>query len=648
MSIDRRSIETVPRPGDGHKPRLPLEVLVILLMASVTLLVLGLIGWHLITNRNDVLNRAEKSAANLASAFEEHLTVSIGLLNDTLLAARSQDFVKDSDRLREGLRVRPGLNDIALQVSVADRTGQMIASNFDLGGPVSIADREHFRHFADSDLDDLFISKPVLGRVSQQWTIQFVRRRITPAGQFDGAIVISLAPEYLIRFYHTIDVGPSGLVTVVGLDGVIRAQTTKEHSSFGQALGDAPLLRAAIANRIGFVRSSGSADGVARLVAFKRVGNYPLFVAVGLAEEDVLADFRREMWVWLAMAAAGVLFLSLAGTLALRQIRAQRVYENRIADHQRELERQVAQRTHRLSAEIDKRAQSEQALRESIEAMKKAQSEALQASRMASVGQLAAGIAHEINTPIQYIGDNLRFIGESLDELMDPVENDQKQTTASGSDASSAVRKKTPAEKLKFLRDELPTAVSESLDGVGQISRIVLSMKEFSHPGTTSKTITDINRSLESTLTVSHNLWKHVANVEQRFDPSLPQILCHAGEMNQVFLNLIVNAAHSIETSGKPLPGSIVIETGHDAGFVSIRVSDNGTGVPQAIRSRIFDLFFTTKEVGKGTGQGLAICRDVVVDKHGGTISVDGEEGVGAIFTIRLPIAEIDGNEETQ
>ncbi|HXP95930.1 MAG TPA: ATP-binding protein, partial [Telmatospirillum sp.] len=128
------------------------------------------------------------------------------------------------------------------------------------------------------------------------------------------------------------------------------------------------------------------------------------------------------------------------------------------------------------------------------------------------------------------------------------------------------------------------------------------------------------------------------ATVEQRFDPSLPEVLCHAGEMNQVFLNLIVNAVHAIEGSGKPLPGLIVIETACDADCAKIRISDNGTGIPEAIRDKIFDLFFTTKEVGKGTGQGLAICRDVVVAKHNGRIDVESEVGVGTTFTIRLPI----------
>lgn len=610
------------RPFRNVGPRLPLEMTIMLLLTSITLLVLGMIGAHLIAHRNEVLETAEKNAANLASAFEEHLSVSIGLLDDTLLAARGQDFVRHSDQLRQGLKVRPGLNNIALQVSVADRTGAMISSNFDISQPITIADRPHFRHFSESDADDLYISVPVLGRVSNRWTIQFVRRLPDVAGQFDGIIVASLPPDYLIRFYHTIDVGTDGLVTVAGLDGIIRAQTIREKASYGQPLGNDALIQAVRATPRGTLRDGGSVDGVRRLIAYKRVRNYPLFVAVGLAEQDVLADFRHEVWLWGMIALAGVLFLTIAGVLTLRQVSAQRAYENRIADHQRELEIQVAQRTERLSREIERRTQSEEALKDSITALKTAQSETLQASRMASVGQLAAGIAHEINTPVQYIGDNLRFIGASIDDLL----------------AAGDAKTQDQPEKLAFLRSELPSAVTESLDGVAQIARIVLSMKDFSHPGTEAKALTDLNQSLDNTLTVSHNGWKHVATVERKFSPDLPPVLCLPGEMNQVFLNLIMNAAQAIETSGKPLPGRITVETTHDADWATIKISDTGSGVPEAIRERVFDLFFTTKPVGKGTGQGLAICRDVVMAKHGGTIAVGGEEGEGAVFTIRIPI----------
>ena len=255
--------------------------------------------------------------------------------------------------------------------------------------------------------------------------------------------------------------------------------------------------------------------------------------------------------------------------------------------------------------------------------IKQAQSEALQASRLASVGQLAAGIAHEINTPIQYIGNNLSFIGDSVRQLLDIL---------------SVSKKSEEDGKLAFLAEELPAAISESLDGVAQISRIVLSMKEFSHPGSAIKTMVDLNHALDTTLTVSANVWKHVAMVRKHYDPVLPMVPCLAGEMNQVFLNLIVNAAQAIEGADKAKPGVITISTAKMDDHAEIRIEDSGPGIPDAIRNKIFDPFFTTKEVGKGTGQGLAICQDVVIAKHGGKLEIGGEEGAGAVFIIRLPL----------
>ncbi|MDR3436851.1 ATP-binding protein [Telmatospirillum sp.] len=271
-----------------------------------------------------------------------------------------------------------------------------------------------------------------------------------------------------------------------------------------------------------------------------------------------------------------------------------------------------------------------------ISALKQAQREALQSARLISIGELAAGIAHEINTPAQYISDNLRYIDDGLKSLCSLLTTGRAPSdTAAVTDGKAEV---VTESELADLLVEMPQAVAESREGVAQIARIVLSMREFSHPGSSSRTATDLNRSIENILTVSHNAWKHSAEVERDLDPLLPQVTCHAGEINQVFLNLILNAAQAIETSGKKGPGKITITTRQDGDYVEILVADSGAGVPMAIRDRIFDPFFTTKPVGKGTGQGLAICRDVVVVKHGGTLTVGGVEGEGAVFVVRLPI----------
>ena len=278
-----------------------------------------------------------------------------------------------------------------------------------------------------------------------------------------------------------------------------------------------------------------------------------------------------------------------------------------------------------------------------ISTLKQAQHEAMQSMRLASIGQLAAGIAHEINTPAQYIGDNLAYVQDGMTSLHAAVDAmrvlaQQAAEIPQLAAPVAALHQAAPAALLDELTSEMPLALKDCQDGIAQIARIVLSMKEFSHPGGQGQTAADINRALENTLTVSRNAWKHVAEVEQDFAPDLPLVLCHLGEINQVFINLIMNAVQAIETSGKPLPGRIHIRTACQDGHAVITVADSGNGVPDAIRDHIFDPFFTTKDVGKGSGQGLTICRDVVVNKHNGTIQVGTAPQGGASFTVRLPV----------
>ncbi|MFD2235371.1 sensor histidine kinase [Phaeospirillum tilakii] len=273
--------------------------------------------------------------------------------------------------------------------------------------------------------------------------------------------------------------------------------------------------------------------------------------------------------------------------------------------------------------------------------LKQAKAEAMQAARLASIGQLAAGIAHEINTPAQYIGDNLAYIADGLTSLTGTALAGKAlaEQVGSGGDlaAPAAAVLAGCGRKFNRLLEELPAAVAESRDGVAQIARIVLSMKEFSHPGASANSAVDLNHALETTLTVSRNAWKRVAEIERHYAADLPPVSCQPGAINQVLLNLILNAAQALEASGKSLPGRIILTTRAGEGRVVVEVADTGTGIPAAIRERIFDPFFTTKPVGKGTGQGLAICLDIV-HRHGGRLEAGGVEGDGAVFTLSLPL----------
>ena len=269
-----------------------------------------------------------------------------------------------------------------------------------------------------------------------------------------------------------------------------------------------------------------------------------------------------------------------------------------------------------------------------------------QAQKLESIGQLAAGIAHEINTPTQYVGDNLRFIKESVPELIKLIEGysgfaNRDDGPPEWSEQAAELKAALEDLDLEFLREELPKALEQSLEGVERVTRIVQSMKKFSHPGGKAKEASDLNSAIESTITVTQNEWKYVAEMVTEFDRALPPVPCLLGDFNQVILNLIINATHAIadvvgQDSGQK--GTITVSTRADGDCAEIRISDTGTGIPAKIRSRIFEPFFTTKEVGKGTGQGLAIAHTVIVQRHGGSLSVESKEGKGTTFIIRMPL----------
>lgn len=270
------------------------------------------------------------------------------------------------------------------------------------------------------------------------------------------------------------------------------------------------------------------------------------------------------------------------------------------------------------------------------------------ASRLEAIGHLAAGIAHEINTPTQYVSDNTRFLQDAFGDVLGLLTrirdllHDHGAPNGPLAYVRSQVDTLMEQADLEFLSAEIPRAVAESLEGLDRVSTIVRAMKDFSHPGE-GKVLTDINHLIESTITVARNEWKYVAEVVTALDPDLLPASVLAGPLKQVVLNMIVNAAHAIEAvvgDGSSGKGTITIASRDRDGQVEISITDTGCGIPEQIRGRVFDPFFTTKTVGKGTGQGLNIAHAVVVNKHGGEIVVESEVGRGTTFTILLPRIE--------
>jgi PAS domain S-box-containing protein len=269
-----------------------------------------------------------------------------------------------------------------------------------------------------------------------------------------------------------------------------------------------------------------------------------------------------------------------------------------------------------------------------------------QAQKLEAIGQLAAGIAHEINTPTQYVGDNTRFLQESWPSLKEliVISKEIRQEAALGPISPQTLQRfdaLAQAADFEYLQTEIPRAIEQSLEGTQRVGKIVRAMKEFSHPGAEEKRSIDINTAIETTITVARNEWKYVAEVETHFAPDLPLVLCHAGEFNQVILNLLINAAQAIAQAvgdGSQGKGKIVVSTTSDQDWAEISISDTGAGIPEAVRSRVFEPFFTTKPVGKGTGQGLALAHTAIVRRHGGKIWFDSEVGKGTTFYIRIPL----------
>jgi len=272
----------------------------------------------------------------------------------------------------------------------------------------------------------------------------------------------------------------------------------------------------------------------------------------------------------------------------------------------------------------------------------------MQGSKLEAIGQLAAGVAHEINTPLQYVGDNIRFITKSFAVLLSILDIYQR-ASANYNDPEFFLQKIREIEDLSekemfsFILEELPGAIDQSLEGVEKVSSIVQSMKAFSHPGIGRKIPADINKSIENTVTVSRNEWKYNCELKLNLDYNLPEVPCYESELNQVILNIIVNASDAIHDNivkGNIEKGLIIISTFTEEYHAVITVSDNGGGIPENIRDKIFNPFFTTKEVGKGTGQGLPLSFSIIHEKHGGTLSYETKIGEGTTFIVKLPFED--------
>jgi two-component system, NtrC family, sensor kinase len=280
------------------------------------------------------------------------------------------------------------------------------------------------------------------------------------------------------------------------------------------------------------------------------------------------------------------------------------------------------------------------AVKRDITALLSLEEQLRQAQKLEAVGQLAAGIAHEINTPVQFIGDNTRFLSGSFDNVHTLI---TALTTLVDGQPDETLRRQAAdlcrTADLAYLKDEIPKALAQSLDGVERVGAIVRAMKEFAHPGNKELKPADLNHMILNAVTITRNSWRYVAELVTDLDDTLPAVPLAIGDMNQVLLNLIINATHAIEDAHRSDKGQIRISTSQDGPSAVLEIQDNGCGMSDEVRARLFEPFFTTKAVGRGSGQGLPLVRAVVIDQHHGSINCSSEPGKGTTFTIRLPVS---------
>lgn len=550
---------------------------------------------------------AYREAENYAIAFEEYAHNIITTV-DNSLRYLSQLYVQA--RLRGQPMDQMLLEGYApiktFQFAIIGPDGILLYSNLaPAKNRVDLSDREHFRVHLDPNQDRLFISRPILGRVSGKWSIQFTRKVVMPDGSFGGVLVLSVEKSEFEQFFHRLNMGQRGLIALFGMDGWIRARGSQVeetlHDSMKEPLPpDRPYFRPGVPDQ-GRVRLKGYFDGTDRIGAYRRVRDVPLLVSVQLAVDEVFANHsgranRAEL-------AGGIIsVVSILGTIGLAVLR------QRLMEEQR-----------RRAADLEHAR-----LRERME----------EANRLESLGTLAGGIAHEINTPAQYVGDNLTFLEGCVPDLLKVAEAAQRECTP---ERCPEVTATLAAANLDFLREEVPGAINQGLEGVRRIAKIVQAVKEFCYPSSREPQPCGLGHLIESAATVTRNAWKYCSELTLELDTEAPPVMAIEGEINQMLVNLIVNAAQAIDEKKSPTPGSIVISTKTLGDSVAFSVRDDGIGIPADRHKRIFELFYTTKPPGQGTGQGLAITA-AIVRRHGGTVTVESEPDKGACFTVTLPI----------
>lgn len=573
------------------------------------------------------IDNAYKQSANLVRTIEEHTLRTIKGVDQKLIFLKFQ-YEKEGASIDIPQYIREGMLDIQplVLLSVINENGDLVVSSQVPFVPSNMNDREHFLVHKFDEAQGLFISKPVLGRSSGRWAIQLTRRINKPDGSFGGVAVASVDPYYFAEFYKQVDLGDNSVISLVGHDdGIIRVRESNSNLMIGSNVQDSPLMHQLLDSPVGNFTTASPIDGDVRIYSYRALREYPLVVMVGMDEKAVLYDLHRRIADYYR---AGGLFTAvvIAFISLLLHISARRKsYEEELREARDSLENEVQRRTQEL----------------------------IRQEKMAGIGQLAAGVAHEINNPLGFISINIETLGQYF-AVMGNVLGQYRGlcTKLSALDSQpikgelEQINDSEQKQDLDYILGDFPALLEDTVQGLERISKIVKGMRFFSRSSQRQDFEEyDLSEGLESTLLVAQNEYKHCAKLEKNVG-FIPHIEAIGGKINQVLLNLIINAAQAIKAKECDETGVIIITTWYDADSVYCSVEDNGVGIAEQNLAHIFDPFFTTKPAGQGTGMGLSISYDIIVNKHKGKITVDSSEGKGAKFTIKLPVRQKHANME--
>jgi len=563
------------------------------------LLIWLFISYELKKEHEFIIKTSNSNLQNIVRSFKEHSEDTI-TNSDELLRIIKFNYEKYGTKDFKTLNAyfQNGVLDMKFfnQVGIIDEQGIYSFSNLPITKKIDLSDREHFKIHKDIYPYSIFLSKPVLGRASGRWSIQLTRRLNKPDGSFNGVAVVSFDPTYFVNFYKKIDLGSNGFTALVGLDGTVRTIRAGEKISINSDNLKIQIPNEYLDQENGFFTTNQIFDGTKRIYAFEKLSNQPLFVLVGITENDALLDYERSRQSYLIFGSL-LSFLIILFTLTSLKMIHKTI----------EINEQSTELNNRL----------------------------LQSEKLAALGQLSAGVAHEINNPIGYVSSNISSLNKYFLKLEDLINlYDEHFKKSYSIDETKGLNDFKKSINYEFIKEDTKFLLNETLEGISKVKDIITDLKNFARSDSTENwQKVDLLKNLKSTLNIVNNEIRYSADVEIDI-PNLPEIECLPTQLNQVFLNLIVNAAQAVKPNVR---GLIKISARELNESVIITFADNGQGIDKENILKIFNPFYTTKEVGKGTGLGLSVSHGII-QRHNGKIDVESKIGEGTVFTLTLPI----------